>query len=155
MLPQHSASLTVIGYADVRGSSGYNHALSERRAALVRDCLISEGVPADAIKIRAEGKDKALDWRTVEALLAQDDQKSDKWMTKNGKTTWLAFNRRADLVLEPTGRLSGMIYPTFTADAQIVWQQKEPSLKRVEMASKTAHVEQASAISSAKGGTWE
>lgn len=149
---EHSASLTVIGYADVRGSSEYNHALSERRAALVRDYLISEGVPADAIKIRAEGKDKPLDRKTVEALLAQDDQKSDKWMTKNGKATWLAFNRRADLVLEPTGQLSGMIYPTFTADARIVWQQKEPTLKRVEMASKTtaAHVEQASTSSSAK-----
>ena len=40
----------------MRGSNTYNKALSARRAALVRDYLISKGIPADEIKIRAEGK---------------------------------------------------------------------------------------------------
>ena len=34
---EHNASLVVIGYADARGSRRYNNALSERRAALIRD----------------------------------------------------------------------------------------------------------------------
>jgi hypothetical protein len=36
------------------------------------------------------------------------------------------------LVLEPTGQQSAKTYPTDDADARIVWQQPEPSLKTVE-----------------------
>ena len=137
-LYEHSPNLVVIGYADVRGSRKYNKALSERRAALVRDYLISKGIPADEIKVRAEGKDKQIDCKTVQALLTKSDQSSDKWMTNNEKTTWLAFNRRADLVLEPTGQQSLRIYPADLPDARLPWQRREPSLKKVETDS-TAH----------------
>src|SRR6201984_74229 len=103
-LDEHNASLVVIGYADVRGSRKYNTALSERRAALIRDYLVSKGIPADEIKIRAEGKDKQIDQKMAEILLAKNDPKPVKWMTKNKKTTWLAYNRRADLVLDTHGK---------------------------------------------------
>ncbi|HEY6384231.1 MAG TPA: OmpA family protein [Candidatus Acidoferrum sp.] len=143
---EHNASLVVIGYADVRGSRKYNSALSERRAALIRDYLVSKGIPSEEIKIRAEGKDKQIDQRTSEMLLAKNDPQSAKWMTKNEKTTWLAYNRRADLVLEPTGQQSTKIYPADVPDARIVWQRPEPALKKVEMLSKapTASIQQAS-----------
>ena len=146
-LYEHNASLVVIGYADVRGSRKYNAALSERRAALIRDYLVSKGIPSDEIKIRAEGKDKQIDRRTSEMLLAKNDPQSAKWMTKSEKTTWLAYNRRADLVLEPTGQQSTKIYPADVPDARIVWQRHEPPLKKVEMLSKTpaASIQQASA----------
>jgi OmpA family protein/PEGA domain-containing protein len=135
---EHNASLVVVGYADVRGSRKYNKALGERRAALIRDYLVSKGIPADEIKIRAEGKDKQIDLKMAESLLTKVDQKPAKWMVKDKKITWLAFNRRADLVLEPTGQQSGKIYPTDDPDARIVWQRHEPSLKRVEMLSKAS-----------------
>ncbi|MGB9471439.1 MAG: OmpA family protein, partial [Candidatus Acidiferrum sp.] len=109
---EQGANLVVIGYADVRGSGKYNQALSERRAALVRDYLISKGIPGDEIKIRAEGKDKQIDVKAVESLQSRSDETPDKWMVKSEKTTWLAYNRRADLVLEPTGQQSAVIYPT-------------------------------------------
>ncbi len=149
-LYEHNASLVVIGYADVRGSRKYNTALSERRAALIRDYLVSKGIPADEIKIGAEGKDKQLDQKMAETLLAKNNPKPAKWMVKDKKITWLAFNRRADLVLEPTGQQSAKIYPADAPDARIVWQRREPQLKKVEMLSKapTASVQQARAANS-------
>ena len=146
-LYEHNASLVVVGYADVRGSRKYNTALSERRAALIRDYLVSKGIPADEIKIRAEGKDKQLDQKVAETLLVKGDQKPARWMVKDKKITWLAFNRRADLVLEPTGQQSAKVYPTEAPDARIAWQRREPPLKKVEMLSKasTASIQQASA----------
>ncbi len=144
---KNNASLVVIGYADMRGSSKYNQALSERRAALIKDYLVSKGIPANEITIRAEGKDKQIDQKTVEILQSKNAQTPAKWMSKREKTTWLAYNRRADLVLEPTGQQSAKVYPTDAPDARIVWQRPQPSLKKVEMLSKapTASVQQARA----------
>jgi hypothetical protein len=146
-LYEHNASLVVIGYADVRGSRQYNTALSERRAALIRDYLVSRGIPAGEIKVRAEGKDNQLDQKMAEMLLAKNDLKPAKWMVKDKKITWLAYNRRADLVLEPTGQQSAKIYPADSSDARIAWQRREPPLKKVEKLSKapTASIQQASA----------
>jgi len=144
---EHNASLVVVGYADVRGSRKYNNALSKRRANLVRDYLISKGIPADEITTRAEGKDKQLDKKKVEVLLSKNNAKPSPWMVKHEKTTWLAYNRRADLVLEPTGQQSAQTtYPANSADARIIWQRPAPNLKKVELASKAvaSHVEQAS-----------
>ena len=135
-----NARLVVIGFADVRGSAKYNKALSERRAALVRDYLVSKGIRADEISVRAEGKDQQISQKAVESLVSKDATTPAKWMTKNEKTTWLAYNRRADLVLEPTGQQSAKIYPNDAPGARLVWQRPEPSLKKVESVSKpTAH----------------
>ena len=41
---------------DTSGSSAYNQALSQRRAAVVREALIANGVPADSIETRAFGE---------------------------------------------------------------------------------------------------
>ena len=50
----------VAGHADERGSSTFNLALSDRRAAAVRDYLIKEGVNEDFLVIRGYGEDKPL-----------------------------------------------------------------------------------------------
>jgi outer membrane protein OmpA-like peptidoglycan-associated protein len=134
-LYEHKPGLVVVGYADVRGSRLYNKSLSERRAELIRDYLISKGVPANELTIRAEGKDKQLDQKTIEAQLSKADNKPAAWMTQNEKTTWLAYNRRADLVLEPTGQQSALMYPNDATEARLVWQRREPPLKKVESAS--------------------
>ena len=75
--------------------------------------------------------------KEVQALLAKNPNKTEKWMMKNKKTTWLAYNRRVDIVLEPKGRASAEVYPADAADARILWLRKEPSLKSVEKAAKT------------------
>jgi OmpA family len=140
------ASLVVVGHADVRGPEKYNQALSERRAALVKDYLVSQGIPAEKIQTRAEGKDQEIDVKAVETLESKDQEKPTKWMVKHKKTTWLAYNRRADIVLEPSGQQSAKVYPADSADARVLWQRPKPSLKKVAQASNmtTASVQQAS-----------
>jgi len=46
----------VVGNTDTSGSSAYNQALSERRARVVRDALIAEGIPAGIISSNAAGE---------------------------------------------------------------------------------------------------
>ncbi len=45
------------GYTDETGPADFNQALSERRAAAVKNIMVREGVPAD--KIQTEGKGPA------------------------------------------------------------------------------------------------
>ena len=51
-------TVVVEGHTDRSGSSAYNQALSQRRATVVRDALIANGVPADRIQISAFGEDR-------------------------------------------------------------------------------------------------
>lgn len=51
-------TVVVSGHADRSGGSAYNQALSERRAGVVRDALIANGVPADKIRIESFGEDR-------------------------------------------------------------------------------------------------
>ena len=142
----HQAQLMIVAHADVRASRAYNQALSERRADLIRDYLVSQGVPSDKIRTRAVGKDQQLDEKKVEALQSQDPEKPEKWETRRIRTTWLAYNRRADVILEPEGETSEMAYPNDVADARILWEQHRPKLKAVMTASAAqAGTEQASA----------
>jgi len=146
-----NATLSVVGHADVRGSEKYNKALSERRAELVRAFLIGQGIPADKIKARAEGKDQQINMQTVKTLESKGQAKPVKWMAAHPKATWLAYNRRTDIVLEPAGTTSTKIYPVQSADARILWQRPEPSLKKVERASKeSSSVQQANLGSAGK-----
>ena len=140
------ARLLVVAHADVRASREYNQALSERRAEVIRDFLVSMGVPADKIQTRAMGKDQQLDESKVEALQSQDPEKPEKWETSQKRTTWLAYNRRADVVLEPEGESPTAAYPNDVADARILWQRHMPNLKAVMTASAArGGTEQASA----------
>lgn len=126
--------LTVVAHADVRGSAKYNMALSERRAELVKNYLVSQGISADKIEIRAEGKKDQLDRTQVQELQSQDAEKPQSWMMKRKKATWLAYNRRVDIVLEPVGQESAKTYPNDTPDARILWQRSVPKLKTVQTA---------------------
>lgn len=49
-------NIDVVGYTDRIGSDSYNMGLSQRRAAAVRDYLVQNGVPADAVKVEGRGK---------------------------------------------------------------------------------------------------
>ena len=130
--------LMVVGHADVRGSKKYNQALSARRAETAKNYLISQGVPADKIATRSEGKDAQLTEQQVTNLQSQDPQPQPKWMTNKKKATWLAYNRRVDVILEPTGQQSTEAYPNGAPDARVLWQRPVPALKTVEGASRTS-----------------
>jgi hypothetical protein len=142
----HKARLMIVGHADVRGSRDYNQTLTERRADLIRDFLVSEGVASDKIQTHAVGKDQQLSEAQVAALQSKDPEKPEKWEARHQRTTWLAYNRRADVILEPEGEHSTEAYPNDVADTRILWQQPMPSFKAVTLASKaSAGTEQARA----------
>lgn len=44
-----SAYITVVGHTDAKGSEAYNQKLGLRRAAAVREYLISKGIPSDQV----------------------------------------------------------------------------------------------------------
>ena len=78
-----SASVTIEGHADERGTREYNLALGERRANSVRDYMIALGVPANRIKTVSYGKERPVDPASSE----------DAW----------ARNRRAVTVVDGAG----------------------------------------------------
>lgn len=135
---EKGARMTVVAHADVRGSKKYNQSLTERRAELVKNYLTAHGVSVDKISTKAMGKEQQLDEKRVDTLLAKNPHRPDKWMMHDKKTTWLAYNRRVDIVLQPTGQESAEVYPDDAPDARILWARKEPSLKSVETAAKTS-----------------
>jgi len=55
-----TTKVTVEGHADSRGTNEYNFALSERRAASVRDYLVSLGVSASRIAIVSKGEEQPV-----------------------------------------------------------------------------------------------
>ena len=128
------ATLMVVGHADIRGPKSYNLKLSERRARLVKSYLISQGISADKIQTRADGKQQELSEKEVSTLQNADAQKPEKWEMHRAKSTWLAYNRRVDVILEPTGQQSTQAFPNDASDARILWQRAQPRLRKVEVA---------------------
>lgn len=55
-----SPRIDLVGHTDTTGSAEFNQELSERRAAAVRDALVDEGVPFDAISLEAVGQDRLI-----------------------------------------------------------------------------------------------
>jgi peptidoglycan-associated lipoprotein len=53
-----STQITVEGHCDSRGSSEYNLALGNRRAAAVRDYLVNLGVPSNRVTLISKGKEQ-------------------------------------------------------------------------------------------------
>jgi peptidoglycan-associated lipoprotein len=54
---RRTARVSIEGHADSRGTNEYNLALGERRAAAVRDYLVSLGVTADRVNIVSKGEE--------------------------------------------------------------------------------------------------
>jgi len=132
----HQNKLMVVGHADVRGPKKYNQDLSARRAEAAKNYLVSQGIPADIIETKAEGVEHQLSQQQVMKLQSQDPQPQPAWMKNKKKATWLAYNRRVDVLLEPAGQESTEAYPNDAPDARILWQRPVPQLKAVETASK-------------------
>ena len=128
------AKLSVEAFADVRGSKNFNQDLSERRVERIKQYLVEQGVAADKVQTAAYGKERPLDKKVVKGLEETNPAKPPKAREKNSEGTWLAYNRRADIVLLPSGKKSSQFYPNGADDSGIIWQIPKPALAKVEKA---------------------
>lgn len=126
------AKLSVEAYADIRGGKTYNQDLSERRVERIKQYLVDQGISADKIQTAAYGKDRPLEKTTVKDLEATNPNKAPKGREKNATGNWYAYNRRADIVLLPSGKKSAQFFPHSADDSELIWQIPKPSLKKVE-----------------------
>jgi hypothetical protein len=126
------AKLSLGGYTDERGADKYNDSLSELRVQRVKEFLVSQGIAAEKIETSAYGKQKPLDKATISNLQTRNpNQPPEKWV-RDSRTTWLAYNRRVDIVLMPANAESVPLYPNQAPDSQILWQIPKPARSTVE-----------------------
>jgi len=126
------AKLSLGGYTDARGANKYNDSLSELRIQRVKDFLVSQGVSAEKIDSSAYGKQKPLDKATVSNLQTQNPSKPPEKWVRDSRATWLAYNRRVDIVLMPSNAESVRLYPNQAPDSQILWQRPKPARSAVQ-----------------------
>ena len=126
------AKLALGAFADERGENKYNLALAELRAQRVKDFLVSEGVAVEKIDTSAYGKEKQLDKATVIDLQARNPNQTPEERIHSFRATWLAYNRRVDIVLLPTNAESARFYPQQAPDSGILWQRPKPERAVIE-----------------------
>jgi len=126
------AKLALGAFADERGENKYNLALAELRAQRVKDFLVSEGVDVEKIDTSAYGKEKQLDKATVIDLQARNPNQTPEERIHSFRATWLAYNRRVDIVLLPTNAESARFYPQQAPDSGILWQRPKPKRAVIE-----------------------
>ena len=128
------AKLSVEAYADIRGSKPHNQDLSERRVERIKQYLVDQGISADKIQTAAYGKERPLGKPEVSTLESTNPNPAPKARARNTQGTWYAYNRRADIILLPSGKKSAQFYPNNADDSGIIWQIPKPALKKVEAA---------------------
>ena len=69
---RQGVTLTIEGHADERGTREYNLALGERRAASVRDYLMSLGVAAGRIQTTSRGEESPFCTESTEGCWSQN-----------------------------------------------------------------------------------
>jgi hypothetical protein len=126
------AKLALGAYADERGDSQFNNALSELRVQRVKDALISEGVAVEKIDTSTYGKEKPLDEATVNDLQARNPNAAPGDRVPDARAMWLAYNRRVDIILLPTNTESARFYPQQAPDSEVLWQKAQPARDAVE-----------------------
>jgi hypothetical protein len=126
------AKLSLVGYTDERGANDYNQSLSELRVQRAKDFLVSQGIAPEKIDIAADGKQKQLDKAMVSDLQNRNPNPLPETRVRNSHATWLAYNRRVDIVLIPSNAESERFYPNQAADSEIIWQRPKPARSAVE-----------------------
>jgi outer membrane protein OmpA-like peptidoglycan-associated protein len=127
------ARLTLTGHTDVRGSTEYNQALSDRRVNRVKQFLVEQGVPDSSIETRAVGEEQQLSADQVKALVEESPDLSDADRAKvlhRLSVIVLAQNRRVDISLSTTGQESVQLYPFNAADSATLLSEKAPAPKK-------------------------
>src|SRR5271154_1951877 len=128
------AKLSIESHADIRGSKPHNQDLSERRVERIKQYLVDQGISADKIQTAAYGKERPMDKSEVKTLESTNPNPAPKARARNAEGTWFAYNRRADIILLPSGKKSAQFYPNNADDSGIIWQIPKPALKKVEAA---------------------
>jgi hypothetical protein len=126
------AQLSLAAYADVRGPNKHNQGLSERRVQRVKEFLVSQGVAEGKINTSAYGSEKQLDKSVITDLQTQNPNPPSEARVHNSRSTWLAYNRRVDVVLQPANRESLRFYPNNAPDSDVLWQRPKPESTLVE-----------------------
>lgn len=126
------SKLVLEAHADRRGSKRYNQLLSEWRANIVKDYLVSQGVPADQIEVKAFGKTQNLKLSEVKQLEGENPNKPAN--VRHWVDEVLAHNRRVDTVLMPDNLRSAPTYPYNAPDVTIIHMRPMPSLRKVKSA---------------------
>ena len=126
------AKLSVEAHADDRGPKPYNQDLSERRVERIKQYLVEQGISADKVETAAYGKEQPLDRDTVKTLESTNPNMPPKARLRNVRGDWLAYNRRADIVLQPSGKKSVQFFPHSADDSTLIWQIPKAALKKVE-----------------------
>ncbi|MDR3721342.1 MAG: OmpA family protein [Candidatus Acidoferrales bacterium] len=126
------AKLSVEAHADDRGSKPFNQDLSERRVERIKQYLVDQGISADKVQTAAYGKDQPLDKATVGTLESTNPNAPPKARLRDKRSDWLAYNRRADIVLLPSGKKSAQFFPHSADDSKLIWQMPKPPLAKVQ-----------------------
>jgi outer membrane protein OmpA-like peptidoglycan-associated protein len=126
------AKLSLAAYADERGPEKYNQDLSEFRVQRVKEFLVSKGIVESKVETSAYGQDKQLEKSTVIELQTQNPNQPPETRVQNFRATWLAYNRRVDVVLIPTNRESLRFYPNNAPDSDLLWQRAKPEPQLIE-----------------------
>lgn len=82
MKSRGNVGLQIEGHCDSRGSIEYNLSLGERRAQVVKNYMVSLGVPADRLSVISYGKEKPL---------TSGDSESDH--VQNRRANFVPLNR--------------------------------------------------------------
>jgi outer membrane protein OmpA-like peptidoglycan-associated protein len=127
-----NARLRLEAHADERASVQYNRALSGRRADIVKQFLVDQGIPSANIETATFGEEQNLTQAAVQELENQNPAKAPRPRLQNRRGDWLAHNRRVDVVLQPSGQRSTRYYPHTADDSGILWQVPKPAKSTVE-----------------------
>jgi hypothetical protein len=123
------ARLTVAGNADERDSNARNKPLSERRANLVKEYLVSLGIPESKIETVGNGKTEQLTASTVKLLHSENPNKLAGHGTVQD-LVW-AYNRRVDIVLQPKDVRSTQYFPGDAPEATFLADSNWPGQKQI------------------------
>jgi hypothetical protein len=82
------------------------------------------------MEVMAVGDTQQLDKQAVDQL-QKDNPNPPEAHVKNPQATWLAYNRRVDIILMPKNEASVRFYPNQAPDSNILWQKPKPDPKIV------------------------
>ena len=126
--------LSIEAHADIRGGKEYNQELSERRVERIKQYLVGQGILSDKIQTAAYGKERPMLKSEVKSLESSNPNTPPKARLKNTEGDWLAYNRRADIVLLPSGKKCAQYFPHAADDSSVIWNVPKEPLTKVEKA---------------------
>jgi hypothetical protein len=140
------AKIVLTGHADPRGTAKYNMTLSKRRVEVAKGFLVAHGVPGDKIVLKPMGKTQELAAAAVRQLEAESPFKAEQPKKQNARASWLAYNRRVDVEIQPADVQTSRFFPHQASDSQILAGTTWPSLKNVRKADQGSTQVVASAV---------